>query len=193
MQIKYFPGTTIPFNPSLSANCFLVISSLCTATGGITLSQLMEMTGLEGTTVQNWVKRAWVSKTTHKKYNEGQIARILIISVLRESLPLEQISGLMSYVNGSVDDMSDDIIDEGELYSRLCAIIYELDENKLSADSIKSAIKEHLADYEGPLPDSKERLFGALRVMVTAYIAAMIKRKSERLCNELLACDKEQP
>lgn len=190
MQIKTFPGTEIPFNPTLSKNSFLVISSLCAVTGGITLSQLTEMTGLEGTTVQNWVKRGWVSKTVGKKYNERQIARILIISVLRESLPLPQIAGLMGYVNGSVDDMADDIIDEGELYSRLCSIIYELDENKLSADSIKAAIKEHLADYIGPLPDSKERLFGALRVMVTAYIAAMIKQKSERLCHKLL--DKEE-
>ncbi len=186
MQMKHFPGTAIPFNPALHKNSFLVISSLCAATGGITLSQIVEMTGLEGTTVQNWVKRGWVSKTVGKKYNERQIARILIISVLRDSIPLTQIAGLMSYVNGSVDDMSDDIIDEGELYSRLCAIIYELDENKLSTGSIKSAIKEHLADYKGPLPDSKERLFGALRVMVTAYIAAMIKRKSEKLCHELL-------
>ena len=186
MQIKNFPGTSIPFNATLSENSFLVISSLCAATGGITLSQLTEMTGLEGTTIQNWVKRGWVSKTIGKKYNERQIARILIISVLRESLPLPQIAGLMGYVNGSVDDMSNDIIVEGELYSRLCSIIYSLDENRLSAGSIKEVIKEHLADYKGPLPDSKERLFSALRVMVTAYIAAMIKRKSEKLCHDLL-------
>jgi len=89
-------------------------------------------------------------------------------------------------VTSSVDDMTDDIIDEGELYNRLCTIIFSLDENKLSGESVKSAIRQHLADYKGPLPDSKERLFSALRVMVTAYIAAMIKRKSERLCNELL-------
>ncbi len=186
MQTKFFPGTVIPFDSALSKNAFLVISTLCSATGGITLSQLTEMTGLEGTTVQNWVKRGWVSKTVGKKYNERQIARILIISILREALQLEQIVGLMSYVNGSVDDIADDIIDEGELYSRLCAIIFELDENMLSADSIKSAIKEHLADYKGPLPDSKERLFSALRVMVTAYISAMIKRKSEKLCKDIL-------
>lgn len=186
MQIKFFPGTTIPFNPDFSANSFFIISSLCTATGGITLSQLVEMTGLEGTTIQNWVKRGWVSKTIGKKYNERQIARILIISVLRDSIQLEQIARLMSYVNGSVDDMADDIIDEGELYTRLCTIIFSLDKNRPSGEAVKNAIKEHLADYEGPLPDSKERLSGALRVMVTAYIAAMIKRKSERLCSELL-------
>lgn len=190
MQIKNFPGTAIPFNPALSENSFLVISSLCAVTGGVTLSQLTEMTGLEGTTIQNWVKRGWVSKTVGKKYNERQIARILIFSVLRESLQLPQIAELMNYVNGVVDDITDDIINEGELYSRLSSIIYGLDENKLSAESIKAAIKEHLADYTGPLPDSKERLFDALRVMVTAYIAAMIKQKSEKLCHNLL--DKEE-
>ena len=186
MQTKNFPGTLIPFNATLRENAFLVISSLCATTGGITLSQLVEMTGLEGTTIQNWVKRGWVSKTVGKKYNERQIARILIISVLRESLQLPQIAGLMGYVNGSVDDITDDIINEGELYSRLCAIIFEIDEDMLSADSIKSAIKEHLADYEGPLPDSKERLFAALRIMVTAYISALLKRKSEKLCKDIL-------
>jgi len=186
MQMKFFPGTTLPFDSKFCENSFFIISSLCAATGGITLSQLTEMTGLEGTTIQNWVKRGWVSKTIGKKYNERQIARILIISILRDSIQLEQIAKLMSYVNGSVDDMTDDIIDEGELYNRLCTIIFSLDENKLSGESVKSAIRQHLADYKGPLPDSKERLFSALRVMVTAYIAAMIKRKSERLCNELL-------
>ena len=89
MQMKFFPGTTLPFDSKFCENSFFIISSLCAATGGITLSQLTEMTGLEGTTIQNWVKRGWVSKTIGKKYNERQIARILIISILRDSIHLE--------------------------------------------------------------------------------------------------------
>ena len=69
MQMKFFPGTTLPFDSKFCENSFFIISSLCAATGGITLSQLTEMTGLEGTTIQNWVKRGWVSKTIGKKYN----------------------------------------------------------------------------------------------------------------------------
>lgn len=186
MKLKFIPGTKLPLNEQPAENSFAVVSSLCIATGGLSLSQVMGITGLEGSTIQNWVKRGWVSKPNGKKYSERQIARILLISVLRDCIQIEQIAKLLSYVNGSVDDLSDDIIDEGELFNRLCLIIYEMADKDVFSFDVKAAVKEHLSDYVGPLPDSKGRLAGALEVMVTAYIGSNIKRLAENMCKDLL-------
>ncbi len=185
MQVKTIPGTVLPYSSQIGPDTFSVVSSLCTVAGGLSLSQIVGITGLEASTIQNWVKRGWVSRPTGKKYNERQIARILIISVLRDCISLDQIVKLMNYVNGSVDDCSDDIIDEGELYNRLCAIIFELDENRLSRDDIQAEIAHHLADYEGPKLDSKECLSKALNIMVTAAISSRLKQEAEQLLNQL--------
>ena len=110
--------------------------------------------------------------------------RIELVSMLK-------IIRLMDYVNGSADDVSDDIIDEGELYNRLCAIISELDESFFSANDIQAAIDRQLRDYEGPKLDSKECLKKALNIMVTAAISSRLKQKADTLLNGLLARNPE--
>lgn len=192
MQIKQIPGTLLPYDSKLGPNTFSVISSLCAAAGGLSLSQIVGITGLEGSTIQNWVKRGWVSKPTGKKYNERQIARILIISVLRDCIQLDKIARLMRYVNGSVDDCSDDIIDEGELFNRLCAVLFELDETHLSRKDIRAVIKRQLADYEGPRLDSPECLTQALEIMVMAYLSARMKQQTEQLFQALPGINEEK-
>ncbi len=190
MQVKTIPGTVLPCNPQMGADTFSVVSSLCNAAGGLSLSQIAGITGLEASTIQNWVKRGWVSRPTGKKYSEQQVARILLISVLRDSLPLEKIASLLQYVNGSVDDCADDIIDEGELYNRLCAIIFGLNEQQLSHDGIQAEIARHLSDYKGPKLDSRECLKNALEVMATAYLAARLKQRANSLLSVLLEASK---
>lgn len=185
MQIKFIPGTLLPYHKEIGPNTFSVIATLCTAAGGLSLSQIVSITGLEASTIQNWIKRGWVAKPTGKKYSQRQIARILIISVLRDCIQLDKIAHLMRYVNGSVDDVSDDIIDEGELFNRLCGVLFELDENRLSLKDIRAAIANQLADYEGPRLDSAECLSRALEIMVTAYLSARMKQLAEQLYSEL--------
>ena len=45
-------------------------------TDGIMLAQIREITGIDGTTLQNWLKRGWVQSPTKKAYNKEQLARI---------------------------------------------------------------------------------------------------------------------
>ena len=71
---------------------FAAVSSLCNVAGGLSLSQIVGITGLEASTIQNWVKRGWISRPVGKKYTQRQIARILLINVLRDCLPLEKIA-----------------------------------------------------------------------------------------------------
>ena len=186
MRIGTIPGTVLPYHSQMGTDTFSMVSSLCSAAGGFSLSQIVGITGLEPSTIQNWVKRGWVSRPTGKKYNQRQIARILLISVLRDSLPLEKIVKLMSFVNGSVDDRSDDIIDEGELYDRLCALLFQLDGWTVTRSELQKAIHAQLDTYHGPQPDAKERLAAALEIMVMAYIASTIRKTAETCLDGLL-------
>ncbi|MGI6264155.1 MAG: DUF1836 domain-containing protein [Acutalibacteraceae bacterium] len=186
MPSNIMPGTVLATDPGGGNAAFAAITSLCSAAGGLSLSQITAITGLEASTVQNWVKRGWVSRPVGKKYAPRQISRILLINLLRDALPLESIARLMSGVNGEVEDVSDDIIDEGELYDRLCALLEELDDRPYTDGEIRAAIKRQLADYRGPLPDSRARLSGALEIMVLAVQASRLKRLAERRLEEWL-------
>lgn len=185
MQVKTIPGTVLPYHPQLGPDTFGMVSSLCSIAGGLSLSQITGITGLEASTIQNWVKRGWVARPDGKKYKERQIAQILMINVMRDCIQLEKIAALMSYVNGSADDSSDDIIDEDELYNRLCAIIFSLEEKNTTIEEIRQKIKLHLVDYEGPKLDSKECLSNALEIMVTAYLSSSLKQQADAMLNQL--------
>ena len=84
--------------------------------GGIVLSQVAGITGLEPYTIQNWVKRGFLPPPDHKRYNLSQLCRIININLLKRTLLMEQICGLLGYINGSLFDTSDDIIDDSQLY-----------------------------------------------------------------------------
>lgn len=80
------------------------------------LSQVCQITGLEPYAVQNWVKRGFLAPPVKKKYNRRQLSRIIIINMLKTALPMESICRILSYVNGQLDDESDDIIDDSVMY-----------------------------------------------------------------------------
>lgn len=53
-MIDKLPGTVIDFSEQAEENAFSLIEPILTVTGGITLSQLSALTGLQGSTIQNW-------------------------------------------------------------------------------------------------------------------------------------------
>lgn len=179
-MIKTIPGTALEWNEGLSKNAFAVLSPVLSVTKGLTLSQLKELTGLEGTTIQNWVKRGWVESPTGKRYGEHQIVRIILINMLRNSMQLEKIISLMTYINGKVEDTSDDIIPDRELFNLMCSIIYQVSKkNTADKNEIKKIIEEELKDYVGPNEDSKQKLESAVLCMTLGFIASEIKKESD--------------
>ena len=56
------PGTTVSYKEGNENNVYGLIEPVLKATGGLTLAQVRKITGLETTTIQNWVKRGWVMK-----------------------------------------------------------------------------------------------------------------------------------
>ena len=67
------PGTTIEVS-TLERDATHRIFSNIFAAGGVVLSQISHMTGLEPHTVQNWVKRGYLSPPKHRQYSERQFA-----------------------------------------------------------------------------------------------------------------------
>lgn len=182
----YIPGTVIEQTLGTS-KAFARFTDILAATGGVTLSQVTEITGLQASTIQNWVKRGWVSRPSGKRYGEEQLARILLINMMKGSMQLESIIKLMSYINGKVDDRSDDIIPDRELFNLLCEIIGEAEAGKTFDFTVfERLIDQQLKEYKGPDELSCVKLKKALRVMTGAYVATKMRSTVDSYLAELI-------
>lgn len=176
------PGTTLPLPPGAGENLFGVLEPVfAVSPGGLLLSQVSEMTGLGPATIQNWVKRGWVSNPVAKRYGELHVARILLLNLLRPAMQLEKIAALLRYINGSVDDRSDDIIPETRLYNLLATALLRLQRQPLDRESVITLIDQLLEGYEGPAPDAPSRLRNALIIMLLGTAAAGLMQEAETL------------
>lgn len=183
---RMVPGTTLKFTEQARNSAFSLISPVLEATGGLTLSQLTKLTGLEGSTIQNWVKRGWVPSAKGKKYYDRQILRTLIINILRGVMKLDDIVKLMSYVNGDVDDTSDDIIEEEALYNLLCRIIFAAEDNRaFETEALKKLIECEIEASDCICSDA-DKLKKAMFVMITAYRSAFLKKQMEDALKEIM-------
>ena len=177
------PGTTLKIKRADAARVDGLFSSMFMA-GGMVLSQVASVTGLEPYTVQNWVKRGFLAPPERKRYSMNQLCRIISINMLKTVLPLETICALLGYVNGKLDEEGDDIIDDAALYFlfvRLAGRIRQLDDPV----QLHLALEEGLADYKEPIPGAKERIEKAMRIMLAAWVAARMRQAAEDMLNNL--------
>lgn len=152
--------------------------------GGITLSQVTAITGLEAHTVQNWVKRGFLTSPVAKKYSLRQLCRILNIHMLHGAMPIDRICMLLSYVNGHLNDESDDMIDDAQLYFLFVSLAARMKELYEPGEA-ETLLNSYLADYVEPVPGAKERVRNVLRIMLTAWLAARMMQETEKMLNEL--------
>jgi DNA-binding transcriptional MerR regulator len=152
--------------------------------GGMVLSQVAGVTGLEPYTVQNWVKRGFLPPPERKKYSLEQLCRIININMLKNVLPMERICGMLSYINGHLDDESDDIIDDSQLYFMFVRLAahYRVMHNTEGRDTL---IDKELENYNEPLPGAKERVKKVLCIMLTAWAAAQLQSVADRMLTEI--------
>lgn len=178
------PGTTVQIHTQDADQIPQQLSSMFLA-GDIQLSQVCSITGLEPHAVQNWVKRGYLSPPVKKRYNLEQLCRVITINMLKPALALEQICGLLQYINGNLEDESDDIIDDSQLYFlflRLAAYHRQM-HNFQGRDEYLESV---LADYKEPVPGARARVEKVLRVMLTAWAASQLRLAAEKMTNELL-------
>ena len=156
---------------------------------GVMLTQIREISGIDGSTLQNWTKRGWVANARLKRYNIDQVAHILIINMLRSCMQLDKIAFLVSYINGRVYDESDDIIRDSQLYDYICRILDKLMKaGEISPDSttLKSTIEKITSDYEEKVTGARKRLNTALEIIIIAYYASIIKSYSDDMVDKLM-------
>ena len=152
--------------------------------GGMVLSQVSAITGLDGYMIQNWVKRGFLTKPGNKHYSLRQLCRIININMLKGVLPLPDICNLLGYVNGQLDDETDDTIDDSALYFmfvRLAARSKEL----YKAENRDAVLDQELAHYQEPVPGEKERVKEVLRIMLTAWLAARMTQETQKMLSNL--------
>lgn len=178
------PGTVLQIPQKDAAHIQQVFSSLFLG-GGIVLSQVSGITGLEPYTVQNWVKRGFLPPPEKKRYSLRQLCRIININMLKSVLPMERICGLLTYINGHLDDVSDDMIDDSQLYFMFVELAMQARE--LSDEvSRENALAQILSSYEEPVPGAKERVAKVLRIMLMGFLAAKLQQQTETMVKEIL-------
>lgn len=178
------PGTTIEVSKLTQGASRQMFDGLFAA-GGITLSQVSVMTGVEPAAIQNWVKRKFVSSPLKRMYSQNQFARICIINMLRESLQLDRIIQLMQYINGRLYDESDDLIGDAELYHRYTDMLASLSSSDIDDSTISSAAEFVSKSYVEPTEGARQRLKTVLTVFAYAHFAAVARRKAELMLNGL--------
>lgn len=153
--------------------------------GGMMRSQVAAATGLEAHMVQNWVKRGFLSSPVNKRYSCRQFCRIVIIHMLKSALSMEKICWLLSYINGELDDESDDSIDDSQLYFAFLRVAASYRGRMDDREALSACIRQSLADYREPRPGAKERVEQVLHVMLTAWASAQLQREAESLFDQL--------
>ena len=177
------PGTVLQADEQDAEHIEAIFQPMFLA-GGMVLSQVAIITGLEPYIIQNWVKRGFLSPPQNKRYTLRQLCRILIINTLKGVLPMDRICGMLGYINGILSDESDDIIDDSVLYFMFVRLVSRAKELE-RADHWESAIEAVLADYQEPCPGARERIAKGLRIMVVGHISSRMKQEAEMLLAEL--------
>ena len=171
------PGTTLEGKRADADRTDGLFQSLFLA-GGLTLSQVASITGLETHTIQNWVKRGFLPPPQGKRYNMEQLCRIININILKGNMSIERIIKLMGYLNGNLADESDDLVDDTLLFFlfvKLAARARYVGGTMTWDD----ALVEVTADYLEPIPGAKEKLQKVLKVMLTTWMANLLRQAAE--------------
>ena len=178
-MVDCLPGTQIEADFSDPRNLKIIFTGIF-ASGGLLLSQVSAMSGIELHTIQNWVKRGYCSSPVNKKYTERQFCRLIIINMLKDVMHINDATTLLSKINGHLDDESDDMISDADLYAYFVYSICELFQSGgiPSETEIKAAVKNAVKEYKEPFAGGAKRLEKVLRIMVYAYFSKEFQKKA---------------
>ncbi|MBQ6884583.1 MAG: DUF1836 domain-containing protein [Clostridia bacterium] len=179
-----YPGTTIEVLDLKKGSSKILFDGIFAA-GGITLSQLSTMTGLEPYIIQNWVKRKFVTSPVKKLYSKQQFARIVIINMLRETLQIDAICNLISVIGGDIEDTTDDLIGDDELYHRYVDMIAEENIDISNENSVNDIVKKATENFEARTTGDKIKIERILKVMLYAHIASKLRDKAKEVLAQL--------
>lgn len=185
---EYIPGTILRRDAMGDVTGIDFLNKIFYISDGIMLTQIREISGIDGSTLQNWTKRGWVENSKMKRYNKDQLAHILIINMLRACMQLDRIAFLITYINGRVYDRSDDIIRDSLLYDYICRVLDKVTQRGGMGDEtpLRDCIDEVTSDYDEKVSGARRRLNTALEIIVVAYYASIVKRHSDEMTEKLI-------
>ena len=179
---KTFPGTVVEVL-NLKKGASRMLFDGIFATGGITLSQVSVMTGLEPYMIQNWVKRGFVSSPQKRVYSKEQFARIIIINMLREEIQIDRICSLIETIADVIDDTGDNLKGDDDLYHFYVDMIADGNININDERSITEAAARATEGVTEKTVNAKRQLVKILKIMMYAHTASQLKVSA----NEILA------
>ena len=186
IQQDHIPGTILDRKKMGDVTGQEFLDKIFYITNGIMLAQIRDIAGVDGSTLQNWLKRGWVVNPKNKMYNRDQLARILIINMMRDTMQLCDISFLLTYVNGDTERVEDDIISESRLYDYICRLEDSLMGHvDVTQETLSALVDRCISDYEEKFPGARVRLHKALEIIMMSYYAARIKRRADSLVTAL--------
>ena len=174
------PGTNIEVRELSYGACEELLNSIF-LTGGLVLSQVSGMTDCAAHVIQNWVKRGFLSPPRSKKYSKRQFCRIAFINFLKDVMQIDRITALMGYINGALDDESDDLVDDFTLYCYFADTVGRLEDFR--PETVRRAVNEAAGSFADEY--ARGRLLDTLSVMATAYGAARLKSRADIMINQL--------
>ncbi len=179
-----FPGTTIEAL-HIQKGASRVLFDGIFATGGITLSQVSVMTGLEPYMIQNWVKRGFVSSPKNRIYSKEQFARIAIINMLREAIQIDRICSLIEAIVDVIDDTCDKLKGDDDLYHLYVDMITDGNININNDNSITKAAVRATEEITEKEANAKQQLIKILKIMTYAHTASQLKALGNEIFSTL--------
>ena len=162
--MKQLPGTRINVE-EISVNAAERVLDNLFLCGGLTLSQVATLCGVELYTVQNWVSRGFVSPPKGRRYSRRQFCRLVIIKMLKDSLSIPDITAMLSYINGNLADEGDDTVADDRLYADFVGMTCVTD-----PDNALQAAQETAGE--------NKKLATVLYAMYLAYRSSELKQKA---------------
>ncbi len=179
-----FPGTAIECSALMSGSSRVLFDGIF-ATGGITLSQVSIMTGLEPYLIQNWVKRGFLTSPVGRVYSREQFARVLIINMLRQALQIDKICNLIHIISGVPGDKSDDLVGDEELYHRYVDMLADKSVDICDEESVSLAALRATENFVEPLPGARKKLCKILEVMLYAHHSSRFAYLSDSILSSI--------
>lgn len=180
MPQQSLPGTNIQMDLQGGQDYRRTFDTIFAITGGMYLSQLSDLVGIPGATLQNWIKRGFVANPVNKRYTRRQTCRIILIALLRHALPLEDIATLLSSINHNLADESDDLIDDSDLYLYFCDVVLHLPngayfDTSLLQMRIEKVTRPFVRINPAVRSEDLRQLNKVLLVLVMAYGASLLQ------------------
>lgn len=169
------PGTILPRERLNDVTGAEFLRKVFYVTDRIMLTQIREITGIDGTTLQNWVKRGWVKNPVKKTYSEEQLARILLINMMRDTIQLSRIIRLFDYI---CDDGENDV-SEKFLYDCVCGVLDQVTSSSGGIGGLDEIILDMLRGYDDISTETKVRILNGIRIIVVTYYATTMKATAE--------------